>query len=69
LRFLARRAVSSGHGAAACALLARAFRESVRPVIEEPLRSGTAFLAAHATARFGDVPMAVARSVLRATRT
>lgn len=69
LRYLARRAVSSGDGDAACALLARAFRESVRPIIEEPLRSVTTLLAARATARFGDVPMTLARSVLRAART
>lgn len=68
LRYLARRAVSSGDGDAACALLGRAFGESRRPILEEPMRSLTTLLAAHATARFGDMPMNFARTVLRAAR-
>ncbi|QFT93996.1 UDP-Glc:alpha-D-GlcNAc-diphosphoundecaprenol beta-1,3-glucosyltransferase WfgD [Roseovarius sp. THAF9] len=68
LRYLARRAVSSGDGETACTLIARAYRESARPIFEEPLRSVSTLLAAHATARFGDLPMTLARSVLRAAR-
>ncbi|MBN9886207.1 glycosyltransferase family 2 protein [Salipiger abyssi] len=69
LRYLARRAVSSGDGAAACDLIARAFAQSRTPIAEEPLRSLTTWAAAHATARFGNAPMRLARAVLSAART
>ncbi|APX25331.1 MAG: glycosyltransferase family 2 protein [Rhodobacteraceae bacterium] len=68
LRYLARRAVTSGDGPLACRLVTRAFAESRRPLIEEPVRSLTTWAAAHATARFGDMPMRLAKSVLTAGR-
>lgn len=69
LRYLARRAISSGDGTKACALLRRAFTISHLPLIEEPARSLTTLLAAHANARFGDAPIRFARAMLRAART
>ena len=64
LRYLARRAISAGDGVAAQYYVARAFSQSRRPLVEEPLRSLASWLAAHATARFGDAPLRFARSVL-----
>ncbi|MDA7423946.1 glycosyltransferase family 2 protein [Thalassococcus lentus] len=68
LRYLARRAVSSGDGHAARDLVSRAFNQSRTPLLEEPIRSVTTFVAAHLTARFGDAPIRIARSLLRAVR-
>lgn len=45
LRYLARRAVSDGRGAEARRLLRRALASSLRPLIEEPIRSGVTLAA------------------------
>ncbi|MDQ2094939.1 glycosyltransferase family 2 protein [Rhodalgimonas zhirmunskyi] len=68
LRYLARRAISSGDGETALDHVTRAFTESRRPLIEEPLRSLTTWAAAHALSRFGDAPINFARTVLRTAR-
>ncbi|WP_460272158.1 glycosyltransferase family 2 protein [Celeribacter sp. ULVN23_4] len=68
LRYLARRAISSGDGDTARELVRRAFEHSRRPIFEEPVRSLTTWGAAHATARFGTAPMRFARTVLRTAR-
>ncbi|WP_335947922.1 glycosyltransferase family A protein [Salipiger bermudensis] len=68
LRYLARRAVSSNDGDAACELVTRAFAESRAPLYEEPLRSLTTLAAARLCARYGDAPMRFARNVLTAGR-
>ncbi|GGG65032.1 glycosyl transferase [Salipiger pallidus] len=68
LRYLARRAVSAGDGATAVRLVGEAFASSVRPLLEEPVRSLTTIGAAHLTARFGGAPLRLARSVLTAAR-
>ena len=52
-RYLARRAVSDLDGPAACTLLRRAFASSLRPVVEEPLKSGVTAVAAVALGLLG----------------
>ncbi len=69
LRYLARRAISAGDGPAALSHITRAFAQSRRPLAEEPLRTVTTWVAAHATARFGDAPLRFARSVLGSANT
>lgn len=68
LRYLARRAISAGDGEAALSYIARAFEQSRRPLAEEPLRSLSTWIAAHATARFGDAPLRLARTMLGTTQ-
>ena len=57
LRYLARRAISGGDGAAARDYVLRSLASSRRPLIEEPIRSVTTIVAAQAVARFGAAPI------------
>ncbi|WP_136442604.1 glycosyltransferase family 2 protein [Pacificoceanicola onchidii] len=65
LRYLARRAITGGDGAAAQDYLRRAFACSSRPLFEEPLRTGVTAAAALLIARFGTAPLDMARSLRR----
>lgn len=68
LRYLARRAISSGDAEIAYAYINRALASSRLPLREEPLRTGATWLAARALRHFGDAPIRAARSVLSAAR-
>ncbi|TQS70171.1 glycosyltransferase [Rhodobacteraceae bacterium] len=68
LRYLARRAISSGDGGAACDYVDRSMAASRLPLREEPLRSAVTWAAARALRRFGAGPIRTARTLLGATR-
>ncbi|ETA51875.2 glucosyl transferase [Rhodobacteraceae bacterium PD-2] len=57
LRYLARRAVSAGDGPVARDFVRRSLEQSLRPLVEEPLRSSVTLLAAVATGRLGLGPL------------
>lgn len=56
LRYLARRAVSAGDGRGALAYMAQALRQSRRPFLEEPVKSGVTLAAATFVAVAGGLP-------------
>ncbi|WGW02404.1 glycosyltransferase family 2 protein [Tropicibacter oceani] len=68
LRYLARRACSSGDGDKARDYAARAFATSRRPLIEEPMRSLTTWAAAQALSRLGETPRRFARAALSTSK-
>ncbi|WP_095589969.1 glycosyltransferase family 2 protein [Actibacterium ureilyticum] len=65
LRYLARRSVRNGDAAAACRLAAQALAASRAPLVEEPLKTLTTWLAARALQRFGRAPLDWAAALRR----
>lgn len=61
LRYLARRAISDGDGAAARGLVVRALRLSRAPLTEEPLKTAITWAAAQALDRIGPAALGAAR--------
>ncbi|KEP71187.1 glucosyl transferase [Thioclava dalianensis] len=67
LRYLARRAISSGDADTACTYIDRALSSSRLPLREEPLRTGTTWLASRLLRHLGDAPIRAVRN-MRAAR-
>lgn len=57
LRYLARRAITNLDSDSAWELVARSYKESLRPVLEEPLKSFSTFVAATVLKVFGPGPI------------
>lgn len=68
LRYLARRAISSGDADTARDYVDLSFAQSRRPLFEEPVRTLTTAVAARVLWHFGDAPIHQARALLHGAR-